>query len=84
MHAQQDHRHHRRGGPDRVRSRGIGALSCCKTADRIGIRPCAEITATEGSEMPRYYFHLRSKETFVWDREGVELPDPSMACGAAC
>ncbi|WP_262297787.1 DUF6894 family protein [Microvirga sesbaniae] len=33
--------------------------------------------------MPRYYFHLRSKETFVWDREGVELPDPAMACGAA-
>ena len=33
--------------------------------------------------MPRYYFHLRSKDYFIWDREGVELPDSAMARGAA-
>jgi hypothetical protein len=33
--------------------------------------------------MPRYYFHLRSKDQFVWDREGVDLPDPFTARGAA-
>lgn len=33
--------------------------------------------------MPRYYFHLRSKDQFIWDREGVDLPDPVTAQGAA-
>jgi hypothetical protein len=33
--------------------------------------------------MPRYYFHLRSKEQFIWDKEGVDLPDPVIARGAA-
>jgi hypothetical protein len=33
--------------------------------------------------MPRYYFHLRSKDRFVWDREGADLPDPATAQGAA-
>ncbi|WP_262030150.1 DUF6894 family protein [Microvirga sp. Mcv34] len=33
--------------------------------------------------MPRYYFHLRSKDRFVWDKEGVDLPDPMTAQGAA-
>ena len=26
--------------------------------------------------MPRYYFHLHSDDSFVWDEEGVDLPDP--------
>lgn len=26
--------------------------------------------------MPRYYFHLRSVDQFIWDKEGVDLPDP--------
>jgi hypothetical protein len=33
--------------------------------------------------MPRYYFHLRSKDQFIWDQEGVDLPDPTTAQGAA-
>ena len=33
--------------------------------------------------MPRYYFHLRSKDRFVWDKEGVDLPDPMTAQSAA-
>lgn len=33
--------------------------------------------------MPRYSFHLRSKDRFVWNREGVDLPDPTTAQGAA-
>jgi hypothetical protein len=33
--------------------------------------------------MPRYYFHLRSKDRFIWDEEGVDLPDPTTAQGAA-
>jgi hypothetical protein len=33
--------------------------------------------------MPRYSFHLHSKDRFVWDEEGVDLPDPSTAQGAA-
>jgi hypothetical protein len=33
--------------------------------------------------MPLYFFHLRSKDRFVWDREGINLPDPATACGAA-
>jgi hypothetical protein len=33
--------------------------------------------------MPRYYFHLRSKDRLVWDEEGVDLPDPATAQGAA-
>jgi hypothetical protein len=33
--------------------------------------------------MPRYYFHLRSREQFIWDKEGVDLPDPTTARGAA-
>ncbi len=33
--------------------------------------------------MPRYYFHLRSKDRFIWDQEGVDLPDPTTAQGAA-
>jgi hypothetical protein len=41
------------------------------------------IAGPKGDEMPRYYFHLRSKEQFIWDREGVDLPDPTTARGAA-
>ncbi|MDF2971399.1 MAG: hypothetical protein K0R61_1849 [Microvirga sp.] len=33
--------------------------------------------------VPRYYFHLRSKDHFIWDQEGVDLPDPTTAQGAA-
>ncbi|NBJ13603.1 DUF6894 family protein [Microvirga arsenatis] len=33
--------------------------------------------------MPRYYFHLRTEDSFVWDEEGVDLPDPLTARGAA-
>jgi hypothetical protein len=33
--------------------------------------------------MPRYYFHLHSKDTFICDEEGVDLPDPTTARGAA-
>ncbi len=33
--------------------------------------------------MPRYCFHLCSKDRFVGDREGVDLPDPATAQGAA-
>jgi hypothetical protein len=33
--------------------------------------------------MPRYYFHLRSKDRFTWDEEGVDLPDPITAQGAS-
>jgi hypothetical protein len=33
--------------------------------------------------MPRYYFHLRTERHFVWDEEGVDLPDPMIALGAA-
>ncbi|MBM6583057.1 hypothetical protein ILT44_22895 [Microvirga sp. BT689] len=33
--------------------------------------------------MARYFFHLRSEDTFVWDDEGVDLPDPLTAQGAA-
>ena len=33
--------------------------------------------------MPRYYFHLRSDDNFVWDDEGIDLPDPLTAQGAA-
>jgi hypothetical protein len=33
--------------------------------------------------MPHYYFHLRSKGRFIWDEEGVDLPDPTTAQGAA-
>jgi hypothetical protein len=35
------------------------------------------------AEMTRYFFHLRSEENFVWDDEGVDLPDPLTAQGAA-
>jgi Domain of unknown function (DUF6894) len=33
--------------------------------------------------MPRYYFHLRTPRTFVWDEDGIDLPDPATAQGAA-
>lgn len=33
--------------------------------------------------MPRYYFHLRSKDQLAWDQEGIDLPDPTTAQGAA-
>ena len=33
--------------------------------------------------MPRYFFHLRTQDSFVWDEEGVDLPDPLTAQGAA-
>jgi hypothetical protein len=33
--------------------------------------------------MPRYYFHLHSDGRFVWDEDGVDLPDPLTAQGAA-
>ena len=33
--------------------------------------------------MARYYFHLRSEDTFVWDNKGVDLPDPLTAQSAA-
>ena len=33
--------------------------------------------------MPRYFFHVRSEDTFMWDEEGVDLPDPVTALGAA-
>jgi hypothetical protein len=29
--------------------------------------------------MPRYYFHLRSKDQLTWDQVGVDLPDPTTA-----
>jgi hypothetical protein len=35
------------------------------------------------AEMSRYFFHLRTDENFVWDNEGVDLPDPLTAQGAA-
>jgi hypothetical protein len=35
------------------------------------------------AEMPRYYFHLRSGDSFVWHDEGIDLPDPLTAQGAA-
>ncbi len=28
------------------------------------------IAVSEGDEMPRYYFHLRSKEQFIWEGKG--------------
>jgi len=34
-------------------------------------------------EMPRYYFPLRTEDGFIWDEEGVDLPDPLTAQGAA-
>jgi hypothetical protein len=33
--------------------------------------------------MPRYYFHLRSKDQLTWDQVGVDLPDPTTAQGTA-
>ncbi|WP_457091812.1 DUF6894 family protein [Microvirga sp. P5_D2] len=33
--------------------------------------------------MPRHDFHLSSKDRLIWDREGVDLPDPMTANGAA-
>lgn len=33
--------------------------------------------------MPRFYFHLRSKDQFIWDEEGIDLPDPATAQSAA-
>jgi hypothetical protein len=33
--------------------------------------------------MPRYCFHLPSKDRSVSDGEGVDLPDPATAQGAA-
>jgi hypothetical protein len=33
--------------------------------------------------MPRFFFHLRSEDNFVWDDKGVDLPDPLTAQGAA-
>jgi hypothetical protein len=33
--------------------------------------------------MARYFFHLRSEDTFVWDDKGVDLPDPLMVQEAA-
>jgi hypothetical protein len=33
--------------------------------------------------MPRYYFHLRSQDSLVWDDDGIDLPDPLTAQGAA-
>ncbi|MBB4039831.1 hypothetical protein GGR34_001478 [Microvirga flocculans] len=33
--------------------------------------------------MPRHDFHLHSKDRFVCDEEGVDLPDPATAQGAA-
>lgn len=33
--------------------------------------------------MPRYFFHLRSDGSFVWDEEGIDLPDSLAAQGAA-
>jgi hypothetical protein len=35
------------------------------------------------AQMPRYFFHLRSEDNLVWDDEGVDLPDPLTAQGAA-
>ena len=35
------------------------------------------------AQIPRYFFHLRSEDNFVWDDEGVDLPDPLTARGAA-
>jgi hypothetical protein len=29
------------------------------------------------AEMPRFFFHLRSEDNFMWDDEDVDLPDPS-------
>ncbi len=36
-----------------------------------------------GAEMTCYFFHLRSEDNFVWDDEGIDLPDPLTAQGAA-
>jgi hypothetical protein len=36
-----------------------------------------------GTLMPRYDVHLRSKAPLMRDREGVDLPDPMTAHGAA-
>ena len=33
--------------------------------------------------MVRYFFHLRSDDTFAWDDKGVDMPDPLTAQGAA-
>ena len=33
--------------------------------------------------MTRYFFHLQSEDNFVWDDEGIDLPDPLTAQGAA-
>ena len=35
------------------------------------------------AQIPRYFFHLRSEDNFVRDDEGVDLPDPLTAQGAA-
>ncbi|WP_162820586.1 DUF6894 family protein [Microvirga calopogonii] len=41
------------------------------------------IAVMEGNDMPRYFFHLRSRDQFIWDQEGIDLPDPAIARGAA-
>jgi hypothetical protein len=33
--------------------------------------------------MPRYFFHVRAEGSFIWDEEGIDLPDPLTAQGAA-
>jgi hypothetical protein len=33
--------------------------------------------------MPRYCFHLPSKDQSVLDKQGVDMPDPATAQGAA-
>lgn len=32
--------------------------------------------------MPRYYFHLKHDDRFIWDAEGVDLPDLRAVYGA--
>jgi hypothetical protein len=33
--------------------------------------------------MSHFYFHLRTENNFLWDEEGIDLPDPLTAQGAA-
>jgi len=33
--------------------------------------------------MPQYFFHLRTARGLTWDEEGIDLPDPMTAKGAA-
>jgi hypothetical protein len=54
----------------------------CQTVAREALnRASTKCLSFEGveAEMPRYYLHLRSDDSFVWDEEGGDLPDPDHA-----